>query len=53
VDAAQLRHRHRLTPYDGARLSGRVRQVFLRGRPVSADDPASGALLTPEGSDHA
>jgi allantoinase len=49
VDAAQLRNRHRLTPYDGMPLSGRVRQVFLRGRPVTADDPASGALLTPEG----
>jgi allantoinase len=53
VDASQLRHRHRLTPYDGATLSGRVRQVFLRGRPVSADDPASGALLTPKDDDHA
>jgi allantoinase len=53
VDSAQLRHRHRVTPYDGATLSGRVRQVFLRGRPVSADDPASGALLTPKDDDHA
>jgi allantoinase len=49
VEARRLRHRHPLTPYDGAQLSGRVRRVFLRGRPVSADDPASGMLLTPEG----
>ena len=46
---ADLRHRHALTPYDGAQLTGRVRRVFLRGRPVSADDPPSGMLLTPEG----
>jgi allantoinase len=49
VDASRLRQRHRLTPYDGARLTGRVRDVFLRGQPVSADDPPSGTLLTPEG----
>jgi allantoinase len=49
VDARRLRHRHALTPYDGAQLTGRVRGVFLRGRPVSADDPPSGMLLTPEG----
>jgi allantoinase len=49
VDARQLRQRHPLTPYDGAELLGRVRQVFLRGRPVTADDPPSGTLLIPEG----
>jgi allantoinase len=49
VDPDRLRHRHRLTPYAGATLTGAVRQVFLRGRPVTADDPPSGALLTPEG----
>jgi allantoinase len=49
VDARRLRHRHALTPYDGAQLTGRVRRVFLRGRPVSADDAPSGILLTPEG----
>jgi allantoinase len=49
VDARRLRHRHAVTPYDGMQLTGRVRRVFLRGEPVSADDPPSGTLLTPEG----
>jgi len=49
VDAQRLQHRHAVTPYDGARLTGRVRRVFLRGRSVTADDPPSGTLLTPEG----
>jgi allantoinase len=50
VDAHELRHRHRVTPYDGMQLTGIVRGVFLRGRPTSADDPASGTLLSPEGT---
>jgi allantoinase len=49
VDAAQLRHRHRLTPYAGRALTGVVRRTFLRGRGVSPDDSPAGALLTPEG----
>jgi allantoinase len=49
VDPQRLRHRHPVTPYAGRKLTGAVRQVFLRGRPVSADDPPSGQLLTPEG----
>ncbi|GAB1511247.1 allantoinase AllB [Actinophytocola sp. KF-1] len=31
VDAADLRHRHPVTPYDGARLSGVVHRTWLRG----------------------
>jgi allantoinase len=31
VDPAELRHRHKLTPYAGRKLRGRVKQVFLRG----------------------
>lgn len=43
VDAAGLRHRHPVTPYDGTRLRGVVRQTWLRGR-----EPGSGVLLTDE-----
>lgn len=31
VDASTLYHRHPVTPYDGARLRGRVRTTMLRG----------------------
>ena len=31
VDAAQLHHRHRLSPYDGHALRGRVRRTYVRG----------------------
>ena len=31
VEAEGLRHRHPVTPYDGARLSGVVRRTWLRG----------------------
>jgi len=34
VDAAQLRHRHPLTPYAGRTLRGRVRTTFLRGERI-------------------
>jgi allantoinase len=34
VEPAMLAHRHKLTPYDGARLSGVVRRTWLRGREV-------------------
>ncbi|MFI7673795.1 allantoinase AllB [Actinophytocola sp. NPDC049390] len=42
VDATGLRHRHPVTPYDGARLSGVVRRTWLRG-----GDP-TGNLLSRE-----
>ncbi|MGD0605254.1 MAG: allantoinase AllB [Streptosporangiaceae bacterium] len=34
VDPARLQHRHPITPYAGRTLTGRVRQTWLRGRPV-------------------
>jgi len=46
VDAARLRHRHRVTPYDGCELVGVVRRTWLRGMPVDADAPPRGRLLS-------
>lgn len=43
VEAAQLQHRHPLTPYDGLELSGAVLQTWLAGRPVA--DANRGRLL--------
>ena len=34
VDPAKLHDRHRLTPYAGRRLTGRVETTYLRGTPV-------------------
>lgn len=34
VNAEQLEHRHKLTPYDGMELRGRVRATFVRGNLV-------------------
>lgn len=31
VDATRLQHRHKLTPYDGMKLRGRVEATYLRG----------------------
>ena len=41
----ELRDRHRLSPYVGCRLRGRVEQVFLRGREV--DGTPRGRFLRP------
>ncbi len=38
VDAARLRQRHKLTPYHGRTLDGRVRSTYVRGVEVWADD---------------
>lgn len=46
VDAHQLQHKCPLTPYAGRRLSGVVRQTWLRGRRV---DPWAGADVEPAG----
>jgi allantoinase len=32
VVGAELQHRHKLTPYDGERLRGRVKRTYVRGR---------------------
>lgn len=49
VNAATLYHRHAVTPYDGARLRGRVRTTMLHGQIVFTDGecrgPGSGRLL--------
>jgi allantoinase len=45
VDAAQMRHRHQVTPYSGRKLAGQVRQVWLAGNEVTADGEPRGRLL--------
>jgi allantoinase len=44
VTAEMLRHRHKLTPYLGQRLTGVVRRTWLRGRDVPSAAPL-GELL--------
>ena len=44
VDAATLRQRNPITPYDGRTLRGAVRETWLRGAPISFVEPA-GRLL--------
>lgn len=46
VSAASLHQRHPITPYDGMRLAGRVREVVLAGEITGgAGDPERGKLL--------
>lgn len=49
VNAADLHHRHKLTPYDGKRLNGVVQKTFLRGKEIFDDRSVApqpmGALL--------
>jgi allantoinase len=45
VDAAQLRHRNPITPYDGRRLFGLVRATWLRGKGIGLDAEPRGRLL--------
>ena len=44
VDAARLKHRNPITPYDGKALTGVVRRTFLRGHEIDGLTP-SGLLL--------
>ena len=44
VEAGELHHRHPITPYQGAGLTGRVRATYLRGQRVDLDAP-TGRLL--------
>ena len=37
VDASKLEHRHKLTPYDGEQLFGRVVRTYVRGQVVFDD----------------
>lgn len=50
VDASVLHHRHPVTPYAGREAAGRVRQTWLRGRPISlgTDAEPTGQLLSRE-----
>ncbi|HZE37689.1 MAG TPA: amidohydrolase family protein, partial [Stackebrandtia sp.] len=48
VRAADLHHRHPVTPYDGRELTGAVRATWLRGR--RTDSTPSGRLLSQEES---
>ena len=43
VDAAALHQRHKLTPYGGRRLAGRVHRTYVRGELVYRDGRATGA----------
>lgn len=49
VDATALRHRHKLTPYNGEKLRGVVQKTFLRGKKIydegHLDERARGHLL--------
>lgn len=45
IDPATLHHRHPVTPYANRAVAGVVRQTWLRGRPVTGDEP-TGQLLT-------
>jgi allantoinase len=46
VDPARLWTRHRITPYAGRTLRGRVRATYLRGEAIFTDDdtPSGGAF---------
>ncbi|MEU0546503.1 allantoinase AllB [Micromonospora sp. NPDC005979] len=46
VDPTALRHRHPVTPYAWRTLHGVVRDVWLRGQPVSPDGPPRGRLIS-------
>ena len=48
VDPAEIRHRHKVTPYAGRRLQGVVHQTWVRGR--LADDRATGLASRPVGA---
>ncbi len=48
VSAAQLEHKHPVTPYDGMALAGVVRSTWLRGAPIDLSEgaPPRGQLLS-------
>lgn len=46
VDPSGLRHRHPVTPYAGASLTGVVEAAWLRGRIIDPDGAPRGELLT-------
>jgi allantoinase len=38
IDQSMIHHRHKVTPYDGMRLLGRVEKTFVRGQKVFEQD---------------
>ena len=42
VTPDELRFRHKLSPYLGAKLRGRVRETWLRGKPIFAENQING-----------
>jgi allantoinase len=46
VDPATLQHRHPVTPYEGRRLFGVVRETWLAGRRIDLDAEPRGRLLS-------
>jgi allantoinase len=48
VDAAALRHKNKVSPYDGRTLAGVVTRTWLRGAEVTPDGPRRGRLLARE-----
>jgi len=46
VDGSRLLHRQPVTPYNGEKLTGSVRQVWLRGKEITSQTGPSGRLLT-------
>ncbi|MFF5259069.1 allantoinase AllB [Actinomadura viridis] len=46
VDPSALRHRHPVTPYAGASLTGVVEAAWLRGQVIDLDGAPRGELLT-------
>jgi allantoinase len=46
VEPGMIRHRHKLTPYLGRRLHGKVRATFVGGRIAYIDDAQRAAELT-------
>jgi allantoinase len=45
VDAASLRHKNKVTPYDGRTFTGAVRATWRRGEPLDLDGEPRGELL--------
>ncbi len=45
VDVATLRHKNKVSAYDGVTLFGAARRTWLHGREAGADDVASGGFL--------
>lgn len=49
VSAQTLRHRHKITPYDGEPLNGVVQKTFLRGKKIYDEAPHGQILLRKDG----